>query len=192
MTIYYVYAYIRSKDSITAKAGTPYYIGKGKGKRAFASHGKTPVPKDKSNIVFLETNLTDIGAIALERRLISWWGRKDQGTGILLNQTNGGDGHSGAIRSKEFRENLSKFWTGRVRTKEHIINNTRPKIKTWLLTDPQGNSLIIENLTQFCLENNLAQSNMTKVSKGERNHHKGWGCKQLPNQSSSSASNSSS
>lgn len=26
--IYYVYAYIRSKDSETARAGTPYYIGK--------------------------------------------------------------------------------------------------------------------------------------------------------------------
>lgn len=25
---YYVYAYVRSKDSKTAKAGTPYYIGK--------------------------------------------------------------------------------------------------------------------------------------------------------------------
>lgn len=34
--IYYVYAYIRSKDSDTAKAGTPYYIGKGKHKRAFS------------------------------------------------------------------------------------------------------------------------------------------------------------
>jgi len=26
---FYVYAYVRSKDSTTAKAGTPYYIGKG-------------------------------------------------------------------------------------------------------------------------------------------------------------------
>lgn len=73
MTIYYVYAYLRKSDN------TPYYIGKGKGKRAFQKHSIS-VPKDKSKIVFLETNLTDVGACAIERRMIHWYGRKDNNT----------------------------------------------------------------------------------------------------------------
>lgn len=95
MNIYYVYAYLRSKDSIIAKAGTPYYIGKGTGDRAYDSHGKTPVPSHKKDIIFLEQNLTEIGALAIERRIVKWYGRVDLGTGILRNKTNGGDGVSG-------------------------------------------------------------------------------------------------
>ena len=51
MYIYYVYAYLRNKDSATAKAGTPYYIGKGKGTRYKNGH-RVPVPKDQTHIVY--------------------------------------------------------------------------------------------------------------------------------------------
>jgi hypothetical protein len=119
--IYYVYAYIRTKDSDTAAAGTPYYIGKGKENRAWDKH-HINVPKDKSRIVILESNLSELGALAIERRMIEWWGRKDIGNGILINQTSGGDGRSSEGWTVEQKEYLSKINDGMIVAK-HIITN---------------------------------------------------------------------
>lgn len=118
-TIYYVYAYLRTN-------GTPYYIGKGKDNRAYQQHrrsdGGVHTPSDNSRIVFLEKNLTEIGAFALERRYIKWYGRKDIGTGILHNRTDGGEGPAGVIRDTDFRSRVSKSLTGRKKSPDHIAN----------------------------------------------------------------------
>lgn len=84
---FYVYAYIRNKDSDTAKAGTPYYIGKGKANRAYRKHRNNSTPLDINYIKIVSENLTEQDAFELEKQLIKQYGRKDNNSGILMNRT---------------------------------------------------------------------------------------------------------
>jgi len=110
--MYYVYSYLREDCS-------PYYIGKGSGKRAYTKGPKEiKPPKDKSRVRILKANLTEEEAFLLEKLYILMFGRVDLGTGILRNKSDGGDGSSGAIRSKETREKLRQANLGKKKSKE--------------------------------------------------------------------------
>jgi hypothetical protein len=104
MNIYYVYAYLR-KNSFT-----PYYIGKGKGRRAWQRHKNVKTPDSSSHIVLLETNLTEVGALAIERRMIRWYGQEIDNTGILQNKTKGGDGCRGFSNKGQVPWNKGKSY----------------------------------------------------------------------------------
>lgn len=105
--IYYTYLWLREN-------GTPYYVGKGKGNRAFVKrdHSQNP-PHDKENILVQEFP-DEASALEAEKFLISYYGRIDLGTGCLRNRTDGGDGApslSPEVRAKianaHRKENLS-------------------------------------------------------------------------------------
>lgn len=117
MESFYVYAYLRSD-------GTPYYIGKGKGRRCFDPRGKAAKPpKNKALIVLLREGMTEAQAFWWESLYIRHWGRKDIGTGSLRNKSDGGEGASGAIRSAAYKEGISRLHKGRKRSA-----STRAKI----------------------------------------------------------------
>lgn len=87
--MFYVYTYLRED-------GTPYYVGKGSGERAYKKWGKgIKPPREESRIVIVEDGLDEQTAFNLEIELIAKYGRKDLGTGILHNKTDGGEGSSG-------------------------------------------------------------------------------------------------
>jgi len=96
---FYVYMYLRDD-------GTPYYVGRGKGNRAFHYHKVTKKPKEISKIVITHKNLTFQESNDLEKELIKKYGRKDIGTGILRNMTDGGEGALNL--SEETRKKISE------------------------------------------------------------------------------------
>lgn len=135
---YYVYEYLRLD-------GTPYYIGKGCKNRAFTKQGHTVPLPPKDRIRFIKENLTDVEARNLEVKLIETYGRKDLGTGILRNMTNGGEGSSGRIATSEMREKISRSNAGKIQsdsTKQKRADSLRGQRRTEEQKERQRNAAI--------------------------------------------------
>jgi hypothetical protein len=82
--MFYTYLWLRED-------GTPYYVGKGSGIRAFTSwaHG-VHKPAAKERIVVQEFE-SEEDAFEAEKFLVAYYGRLDNGTGCLRNLTDGGE-----------------------------------------------------------------------------------------------------
>jgi hypothetical protein len=95
---FYTYLWLRED-------GTPFYVGKGKWKaqqqRAFRNGAPSP------DRIIIEAHPSEDDALFAEVFLISYYGRKDNGTGCLRNRTNGGEGLSGTAFTKQHRERIA-------------------------------------------------------------------------------------
>jgi hypothetical protein len=175
---FYTYAYLRED-------GTPYYIGKGSGKRANRKSKKeVKQPKDKLRIIFLKTNLTEEESFKHEKYMISVFGRKDLGTGILRNKTDGGDGSSGRIVTKEEIIRQSKIGKDCVKNKIGIhgcddkflkISRMKGSMKsketcsrTFKVKDLNGNIIKGKNVTEFCRKYGYNAGNFLQMLNGKQ------------------------
>jgi hypothetical protein len=100
---FYTYLWLRED-------GTPYYVGKGHGNRAFDWHKRIGRPPSHDRII-IQAHLSEEDAFAAEVFLIAFYGRKDLGTGCLVNLTDGGEGPAGQVMPESFR----KFHSARLK-----------------------------------------------------------------------------
>lgn len=110
--MFYVYQHI------TADTETPFYVGKGSKDRAFSKASRNKFWKNIANkhgykVQYISKNLNEAEAFYLENFYIKLYGRRDHG-GILVNQTDGGDGQSGAVITEERKKYMSEKFTGRI------------------------------------------------------------------------------
>jgi hypothetical protein len=112
---YCLYQHIRKTDGII------FYIGIGDNKRPYKKSSRNKywdhtVKKHGYNVRVLVDNISWNRACELETIMIAFYGRKDLGLGNLVNMTDGGEGTTGSIISKETREKIGN------KTKERLLN----------------------------------------------------------------------
>lgn len=102
--------------------GVPFYVGKGKGRRAWATFQRSSEFKRIHSaggcyVEIADWFIHESQAHAYEVELIAKYGRRDMG-GVLVNKTDGGEGASGIRQTQSTREKISAALTGQKRSDE--------------------------------------------------------------------------
>jgi hypothetical protein len=180
--MFYTYLWLRED-------GTPYYAGKGKSRRAFKSVVGHRPPTDRTRIVNFPMP-DEATALESEIALIELFGRKDNGTGILHNRTDGGDGISGHKHSPESLLKMRKPRTRRLsattrlkmrnarlgmkyapRSAQALINMSNAQLGKKASAEARRNMSLSQLGNTHCLGNNPsieARRNMSIAQKNRR------------------------
>lgn len=124
--------------------------------------GKTELSIEASRAVWKGKHHTDENILLIRKCALEQWQRPDD-----------------IRKTIEHRDMMSK--------KQKIIQNSvevnqkrkNTLSKMWKVTNPDGESFVIRNLSDFCKKNNLFDGNMKKVANGIRTHHKKWKCERM-------------
>lgn len=113
MKNFYIYFHINPVK------GEIFYVGKGTGRRAFLKTNRSVywnniIKKYGYVVDIVEENLTEQEAFERETFYIKKIGRRDLGTGTLVNMSDGGEGQSGLIPSVETRRKISESNKGKI------------------------------------------------------------------------------
>ncbi len=133
--MFYAYIWMRSSNTNGWPVGSPYYIGKGCGNRAFvrADH-RLKVPKELKYIQVIPCR-DEGSAFETEKFFIKYYGRLDLRTGCLRNLTSGGEGITSEGFSPEVREKMSKARLGKplykTRGHKNYQKATTEQLREW-------------------------------------------------------------
>lgn len=159
---FYSYVYVDPRND------EPFYVGKGKRDRAYAhlkgSHNQLVERKinkiratGQEPLVGIVETSTEEFAFMLEQGLIKLLGRKDNGTGILCNFTDGGEGSTGVVCSEEHKRKVSEKLKGIVRgpmSEEHKQKMIASKkanhvTKIWMHKEDEQTKVRLEDIAKY-------------------------------------------
>jgi len=80
----------------------------------------------------------------------------------------------GRTVSDEIRQKISMAHKGKPKTEKQIQSIIDSSAKTYSLTTPDGDIIIITNMANFCRDNELSRDNMMKVIHGRMKSYNGW------------------
>jgi hypothetical protein len=114
------YVYLHRKET----TGEVFYVGKGFGRRAWVFSGRSEqwqrtYKKHGAIVQIVQDGLQEWASFEIEQDLIAFHGKRSDGTGLLVNNCDGGSGNSGAILSEQTRKKISIARKGMKLSEEH-------------------------------------------------------------------------
>lgn len=132
------YIYLHS----TVDGSVPFYVGKGRLRRAYSKHGRSTfwnsiVSKHGFKVDIISANLNEGDAFLHEKRFIAFYGKRTLGLGPLINLADGGEGVSGhtnqnwryRVETEESRRKKSESHKGKKRPEHSLLMKSRPRNK---------------------------------------------------------------